>query len=282
MLRRFGLLLIISSAAHAGETCCVDPDIAAAFLQHYTYSREWPEGFPIDVQDPSLEFIGSSVGTFGMQTAVAWTSDLQPDAARQMVADALRKEMWRPIPQGERMQASFQRGFVSHKQMPVTDYQQYCRNQDGQATLVATASDIGTVVTLSHFANRGAQDCETMIRAQAGGHFFNRGLLGYLPVLKLPEALDLPPYAGNGIGGGSDEAHSSVSVGSAVAPETLMASFDGQMVEQGWHMDANFQGNATMGQVWLREIDGLKLACVVTAVLGDESNIRLRMHLEAT
>jgi len=280
MVLRICFCFLLAGAVSADETCCVDQDIAAAFMRDEQFSRAWPDSFPVDVDSPFLELIGSSVNRGGLQTTVGWKSTLSPDDARRLVTAALRKESWRVIPRSGRLQAMHEHGFVPHQPAPTEAHQQFCRGRAGQVTILARSTRIGTVVTLSHFAHPGASDCESTIAAQSEGMRYRSGLVRYLPSLQLPESIKLSPYMGGGSGGGSQDARASLTLETSVSPDNLMTYFDRQMVDQGWRMDANFRGNATIGHTWLRDVDGLTLACIVTAFSGANDRVRLRMHLE--
>lgn len=273
------LLFLLAGVANANEPCCVDQDIAAAFMPHAHYSRDWPDAFPVDIDSPALEFIGSNVNRAGMQALVGWKSALTPQDARALIASALRNENWRLIPEAARRSALRENGFVPHTPPEAQTYVQFCRGRDGQLTLAARSTDIGTVVTLAHFRHSGSSSCESTIAMQTDARMYSGGLIRYLPALQLPESLEASPYAGMG-GGGSQDAHASITVDGGFSTDELMTSFSRQMVEQGWRMDADFRGTATVGHTWLRDVEGLSLSCIVTAFKSADDNVHLRMHLE--
>lgn len=281
MMLRLFFIFLFASAVNAEETCCVDEDIAIAFFTYTSYSRSWPDSFPFDIDTPNLEFIASSKRRDGLNTTVGWKSGLNPDDARQLLSNALRRDNWIAIPQGEDRRRMYQRGFVPRQPNAVMDNQQFCRNRDGQLTVLSRSTDIGTVVTLAHYDNRGKQDCKEMIAAHTGARRYDSGVIKYLPALTLPKSIETSPFLGSGSGGGGNEAHASISLQTTVSSDNLMTGFDRQMAEQGWRMDANFQGNTVVGRTWLRDVGGLQLTCIVTATSGSDNNVRLRMHLES-
>jgi hypothetical protein len=77
MMRILGLAVILFiQPVWAADPCCVHEDVAAAFLPHITYSREWPATFPLHIENPALVFIASSIGYQRKSTAVAWRSEM--------------------------------------------------------------------------------------------------------------------------------------------------------------------------------------------------------------
>ncbi|MEM1402763.1 MAG: hypothetical protein AAGG55_05480 [Pseudomonadota bacterium] len=282
MFSRYGLVLTlaVSAGVTAEDSCCIDADIAAAFPQLGTYSRSLPGTFPLELKDSRFEFVGSSLMRDGAVVSVAWKSDLPPVEARALVADAVENQGWRIIPTDEDLKHRYQRGFVSPRQSPLDQYQQFCRERDGQLSIRSHSTDMGTFTTVSVVAFRGLRDCDELMTAQGGVSPWRQGLIRLLPRLELPESVDMPGYGGSGSGGGSDDAHASISLETDVSSQTLMTSFNEQMVSQGWHLDGSFQGGVTLGTSWVREVDGRMLACILTAASGEEDRVRLRMHLE--
>jgi len=94
----FGLLALWQIAWSEDITCCVDEDIAAAFVWHTTYSREWPDDLPLRLEPPGLEFIGSSVGHQGRQRSVAWKGAISPQATHELAVDLLLDQEWVAMP----------------------------------------------------------------------------------------------------------------------------------------------------------------------------------------
>jgi len=280
MRMRSWFFILFAGTVNAEETCCVDKDIAAAFIQHATYSRDWPDSFPIELDNASVELIGSSTGRRGQQVVVAWKSELSAADARQLVADTLIQENWVAVPHSDRMQAVYQRGFLPHQPIAFGNNQQFCRDRDGQLVILARSTNIGTVVSLSHYANKGTRDCAGMIASKRVRPNFQSGLITYLPALKMPESVNMQQRPGSGSGGGSEDAHASLSLETSISSADLMASFSKQMIDQGWQMDTEFIGDTTSGHMWRRDVDGLQLVCFVTAVSRVANEVRLRMHLE--
>ncbi|MEM9623729.1 MAG: hypothetical protein AAF993_18940 [Pseudomonadota bacterium] len=278
----FGLMAGAATAddSNVDESCCVDQDIAVAFLQHATYSRGWPSGFPIKFDSPNLELIGSSSSLGGQQIAVAWKSELSYQEVHQFIVDELTKERWLKIPHNNHISAMYARGFIPHQPVMIGNSNQFCRDRDGQLTMQARSTSIGTVVTLSHYTNPSPRNCMATIAALSAQANLQSGLLKYLPALRLPESITTPQFPGSGSGGGSNDAHASVFLETDMPAENVLSSFEKQMNAQGWRMDADFQGTSTSGHTWRRDVDGLKLVCFVTAAASGNDKLRLRMHLE--
>ena len=262
---------------HAADTCCVDEDVAAAFLWYQRYSRDWPPTFPVSMDDPQLAFIGTSHGFRGRGTAVAWRTELSPEDGRGLVALALERDGWQALSGPEATMRAEQRGFVPHKPMVVGNNQQFCRGRDGSLHLVGRASEIGTVVTLSHSENQAGYDCDAMIAQQRVQPGYQRGLMAYLPILALPEPVTLGN--GNGLGGGSNGVHASVDVETDMSPQAMVDHFAPQLQAQDWQADTEFGGSATSGNIWHRTVDNLELYCILTVTISGKG-LRLRMYVE--
>lgn len=217
MLLRFCFFLLMAGAATAEQTCCVDEDIAAAFMRS-SYSRSVPDSFPIGIESAELELIGSSIMPGGLHTTVAWKSEESPADARKLVTGILKRESWRLVPESERVRSMYQRGFVTQRPMSTESNQQFCRDRAGTLTIHARSAAIGTVVTLSHYADRTAPDCEAVIAAQRHEGRHDLGLIRHLPALALPESVKMPAHRGSGSGGGGDRAYASLTVETAVSP----------------------------------------------------------------
>ncbi|MEM9137635.1 MAG: hypothetical protein AAGB01_09850 [Cyanobacteria bacterium P01_F01_bin.42] len=280
MWLRFLLLFIFASPAVAEETCCIDDDMVAAFGQQITYSRSWPDSFPIDITSPSLDLVGSSVGYGGIQTTVAWRSKLDPPDARELVSGFLTRDDWQAMPQRGGPVRLYQHGFISSQQIRTSNNQQFCRGRDGQLTISARRTRIGIITSLAYTPNRGGLDCDDMIASHNNNQSYQLGLQKHLPALKLPESIKVSPYNGISMNSGSRDAHASLKLKTSFSSDELMATFKDQMVDQGWAMDAQFLGDTMQGHTWVKNADGLMLTCIVTATVGTANEINLRMHLE--
>ena len=270
-------LSVSANSVYAADTCCVDKDIAAAFLLHATYSRDWPASFPIEPEIAGFEYIGSSKGYEGRSTSVAWKSELNAQPARELVADTLLAKGWVAVPDHNGMRVRYERGFIPHQPIVIGNNQQFCRDRDGSLNIQARQTDIGTIVTLSHSRNRAGRDCAGMIAERRVQPSYTSGLMSYLPALALPETVKMS--LGGGSGGGSDGVHASTSVETNVSAAEIIFYFEPQMTTQQWTMDTRFQGNVASGHIWRRAADGLNLICIVTA-FDSGDRLRLRMHVE--
>ncbi len=272
------VICCLLSSYTAAESCCVDEDIAAAFLQHTTYSREWPGSLPIELTSDSLEFIGSS-DQGGYVTTVAWKSAAAEEETREIFAKALIAEGWTPMPENEHLRSRMQRGFVGSGTRRLNTAGRYCRKRDGIFSVHVKPTSVGLIAVLSLNKRAGNTDCAGLIATQTMPTGYLSGLLNYLPVLSLPSSVQTLPYAGSGVGGGSNDAHAELTVETSVSGSDIVSSFGAQMSSQDWTLDTTFAGDVSSGSVWLREANGLQLTCLLTAVDGGPE-VRLRMHVE--
>lgn len=276
---RILFLLFLANAVYAADTCCIDEDIAAAFLLHATFSRDWPGEFPVAVDLEEFEFVGTSRYEQAPILSVAWKSRLDPQSSRDLVTDAIVAQGWTYMPSNERMHMDNQRGFVPHQVRETRDNQQFCRDRDGTLSVSARESAIGTVLTLTHNSDNRGRDCAGMMAAQTIGQSYgNMGFGAYLPTLTLPESIQA--RHGGGVGSGGDEAHSSMKVTTDVSPAEVSYYFEPQMKAQQWTLESDIQGRSVSGHIWRRTVDGLDLVCIVTAT-ESRNGLSLRMHVEA-
>lgn len=275
---RFLFILFLENNVAAADTCCVDEDIAAAFLLHETYSRDWPSDFPLRVDIEGFEFIGSSQYTQASIQSVAWRTELNPQSSRDLVTEAILADDWLPMPRVDRMRINQERGFIPHQRRAIEDNQQFCRGRDGTLSVRARQSTVGTVVTLTHSDQNRARDCAAHMAAREIHQIHGAGIMNYLPTLMLPESIEA--HSGSGTGGGGDEARADMSVTTALSAAEVSFYFEPQMKEQQWTLESDFQGSKTSGHLWRRTVDGLELTCIVTAIESG-NGLRLRMHVEA-
>ena len=91
----FAILTLASGTSYGVEGCCVEPDIAAAFMKNSYLSRELPRDFlAIDVPE-SFELIGSHQWFTRRQTIVAWRTDDSTATANDAIREVLEREGWR-------------------------------------------------------------------------------------------------------------------------------------------------------------------------------------------
>lgn len=276
------LLVIASASGHSAQaaekTCCVDEDIAAAFLLHWSYSREWPDAFPFTLADDQLEFVGAATNAGHHIVSIAWKAQVTSKVALQLVGDALAAENWRQLPDASRGSLSWRRGFISRQALAVSNNQQFCRGQDGLMSIQARDSDIGTVVSLTNQPIYNGKDCSDHLESQRQDPY-DSTLTKYLPMLEMPENAPLP-NGGSGTGGSSNDAHADILVKTDISESELIRFFEAQMIDQQWQLNSRFSGDSFSGSVWQRQIDGRTLSCLVTAQ-GARRGIKLRMQLDA-
>ena len=272
-------ILLLANSLYAADTCCVDEDIAAAFPMFLAFSRDWPADFPLNIDIEGFEFIGSSRFYKGLVHAVAWKSEIDSQLSRELVTETLLAKDWVPIPVNDRNQARSERGFITHKPRIVGKSQQFCRGGDGTLTIQARQSSIGTVVTLTHAIQEMGRNCAVLMAARITEQDHSIGIMAYLPTLMLPESIVADSPSGSG-GGGDEEAHATKSVTTNVSAFDVSFYFEPQMKTQQWVLESDFQGSKISGHVWRRNVDGLELICIVTAIESG-NGLRLRMHVEA-
>lgn len=275
---RFLFIFFLSSSAYAFDTCCVDEDIAAAFLLHQSYSRDWPTDFPLSVDIEGFEFIGSSKYKHSRHQSVAWRTDMEPQSARGVVIEAILANKWTTMPDIDQARNLSERGFIPHQRRTFEDNQQFCRDRDGILNVQARQSEIGTVVTLTHSDDSRSPNCAAAIAERGNRRGHQSGVMEYLPALMLPESIE--SNQGSGGGGHGNEAHSSMEVRTDVPAADVSFYFEPQMQSQQWNLETAFQGRKTSGHIWRRNVDGLDLACIVT-VMENRDGLHLRMIVQA-
>ena len=260
-------------------SCCVDEDIAAAFLPHVVYSRERLDHFPIHLSNDELRYIGSSWHPQGRYASVAWSSESAPNKVLSIAATSLLGADWQPIPQNDHMAAYFDRGFVAQSAIPVPNNQRYCKGKEGVLSAQVRNTEVGTVLVMSHHEVQPGQRCEDQLSPNQSLAILGRGLTQYLPRLALPESIVLPGIPGSGINGGGRDAHASLRLETDMSSSELVSVFESQMPDQGWIQDASFQGAKSGGHTWRKDVEDMTLICIVT-VFSDGESALLRMHLE--
>lgn len=276
---RYLLVLLLANTAYASDTCCVDEDIAEAFLAYTTFSRDWPADFPLRFDFEGFEFIGSSTYPQAPLQLVAWKSELTPQSSLDLVRGALLENDWIPMPESDSMRSRSERGFIPHRVSSRQEYQGYCRGREGTLSVKARQSTIGTVVVLTHSRDNKGRDCAGMIAATRNtGLRHETGMAAYLPALMLPESIKT--NSGSGFGSSGYEAEASMSVTADVSAAEVSTYFESQMRSQQWTLESDIQGSKTSGHVWRRTVDGLNLVCIVLAI-ESEYRLRLKMQLEA-
>ncbi len=271
---------VLASIARADDACCIDADMATAFMANTQLSRDWPKRFPVRLNVPSAEFIGSSSSFGGRASSVAWRSDSKSSAVRQSVAEQLLSEDWEPMNLGGAQPSPRgQRGFIPHKPVYIfSDTSSFCLDGAGTLTLTSRDTDIGAIVTLSHSAQNRTLDCGAarVLRDRMIAH---GGIIDRLPSLRLPETVESDRAVGSGVSGGGDSAASQLDVRTQLSTADLLAGFEAQMIKQGWQLETEYQSARLAGSVWLQTIDGLQLACTLSAVARSAKRMLLRMEV---
>ena len=261
------------------SSCCVDEDIAAAFLPHAVYSREWLDHFPIHLSDDDLTYLGSSWHPQGRYGSVAWSTGSAPNEALSIATTSIIQSDWLPIPGNDQMSAYFDRGFVAQSAIPIPNNQRYCKGREGILSVQVRDTEVGTILVMSHHYMQPGQRCEDQLSPNQSLHILGRGLTQYLPRLALPESIVLPGMPGSGISGGGRDAHASLRLETDMSSSELVSVFESQMSDQGWAQDASFQGAKSGGHTWRKDVEDMTLICIVT-VFSNEESVHLRMHLE--
>lgn len=275
---RILIAVLFAGNVSAADTCCVDEDIAAAFLTHANFSRDWPGEFPVALDLEGFEFVGSSRYGQAANLAVAWKTDLDPQSSRELVTEAIAAQGWTSMPSHERADVRNQRGFIPHQIRETQDNQQFCRDRDGTLSVQARESTVGTVLTLTHHNDDSGRDCAGRMAAQTIRQSYSvMGFGVHLPTLTLPESIQA--WHGGGVGSGGDEAHSSMKVNTDVSAAEVSYYFEPQMKAQQWTLESDIQGGSVSGHIWRRTADGLDLVCIVTAT-ETRNGLSLRMLVE--
>lgn len=217
-----------------------------------------PPGFPPFAVPQGLRVAGGHDFGEGRQTVVL-ASALSPPEAREALREAfLAEEGWQElenppiglpgifVPREEPSSGSGIRGFASRE---------LCHDEFGM--LRFRSWGIEGMVGLSRSpmdpSRRGATCEEQRERRTRFGALQENPLSGLLPELEPPEGEFFP----GGRGGGGDETRASASFRNpAYSPGQLAAHFASQLEEQGWRMDARWDGELSAGHSWLREAPG--------------------------
>ena len=262
--------VLASGNVQGVEGCCVEPDIAAAFLRNSYLSRDFPPDFPNipDVPD-GFELIGSHQWFNRRQVTVAWRTDISTESARNAIGQLLENAGWQVLT--PRTQLSHG-GFVGQRQRRIQDFQSFCSDEHGQLNLDVWESTVGTTVSLLQYKqNNRATSCEDTI------HNFQRSSLKeYLPTLQLP-----PEFTSDqsGSSSGRDEAHAEATVVTDVRADEFLAHFDPQMRDQGWTYDTAFSGLEVSGSIWRSVIDNRTLICMLKVIDRGDS-VKMKMTVD--
>ena len=271
----FSLIAILHCGSASAETCCVDKDIAAAFLYNATYSRGWPATFPVTFDDARFDYIGSYSGHEGRFVSVAWKSDVSPDHALEALLETLVDDEWETIPSHPQSSDSRIRGFISARTLQAVNNQRLCRGNDGVLNIQARASKIGTIASLTHHTQQGVQSCTQLIAEQQLQRHQEPGMRRYLPTLELPKSIAHPAHGGGSHSSGMEHTEASITVKTEMPASDMANHFEPQLIKQQWSLDSRLHGSGITGQVWRREVDGLDLTGLLTIM---ESNGRLKLR----
>ncbi|MEM1411630.1 MAG: hypothetical protein AAGH19_04655 [Pseudomonadota bacterium] len=270
-------LASISIEATSTESCCVDSDIAEAFLSNMTYSRDWPEQFPIKIEAGDAELIGSSISHRAVYHQVAWKTNSGPQAFLEQLVDQIIANDWQALPNESEYSYPLV-GFLPYRKPAVSRRQAFCSDSDGHLTLSTRASDIGEIVTLTHSAQHGSQSCAEAIASYKNHAAASPSLSRYLPGLSLPKSLAHIRHPSRGTHSGGDQAGSSSTIKTTLPAANLSEHFAEQMAAQGWNLDANLVGRTVSGHIWERVVDRQSVSCIVTVRQGDD-RLQMLMHL---
>ena len=255
----------------AGPLDCVDPDIARTLLgtpgdSLVDIQREWPERFPPVVVPDAVALIGSR--TSQHFTLVSFKSALDPETARDQLADALQADGWKDTNYAPR---SLTRGFQTPMSASRQQTTSYCHDEHGQ--LAATAypgSDDGAYLTLMAFNQTSAAPCHS---ARAMG-MMGSGAMEAMPQLSLPEDVRGMP-TGFGTSGGGDNAATSIELETGLSGAELLEHFGRQLSDQGWREEGRWTGQTTSGSAWSREA----YSGVLRVASNDDDRYKLHFDL---
>ena len=269
-------ILLLPTSQLRADTCCVDPDFAAAFLRHYSFARDWPADFPLHIDSSNLHYIGTSK-TSHSQT-VAWQSEQNVERTREVIVRAILDDGWRPLHEGQHAMR-LMRGFISAAQAPNHfRASSFCTDDRGFLQLEVRTADIGTVATLnSNAANKG--ECARRIASAGLQPDFQSGLAKHLPTIVLPEEIKTG-QVGFGHSSGSDHAEAKLAVNTDLTVDVIADGFEEQLQAQGWLLQSALDGASMSGHIWMKETDGLSLSLIVSAIeRGQQIHLRMLMDL---
>ncbi len=265
--------VLASENVQGVEGCCVEPDIAAAFMRNSYLSREFPPDFPNIPEVPDgFELIGSHQWFNRRQVTVAWRTDISTESARNAIGQLLEHAGWLVLtPRTQQPHG----GFVGQQQRRIQDFQSFCTDEHGQLNLDVWESSVGTTVSLMQYQRDSrAPSCEDMVNSLQ--RYSSRGLTEYLPTLQLPSEVTNDQ---SGSSGGGDEAHAEATVVTDVRADEFLAHFDPQMRDQGWTYDTAFSGLEVSGSIWRRVIDNRSLVCMLKVIDRGDS-VKMKMTVD--
>ncbi|MEM9388263.1 MAG: hypothetical protein AAGA68_24645 [Pseudomonadota bacterium] len=251
-LSPFALLgILLTPPGYAA--CCVDEDIADAFLPHLRFSRELPAELDVIGALPrEFAFIGAQeMNLSNPSYTAAWRSELAEDETYEVVDSILVNDGWRPLP-NERSYTSY--GFVAHddRRGQLTLTRGYCRDDRGRTLwLQAKARDAQSLAMITSSSLNGTT-CEAHMRSQSESQRRNGDIYRVLPRLVMPKEA---PIRGSGSGGSGHGVtiHAQTIAGGAVTLDGLLDHFAPQLRRQGWALDTTFRGTRSGGSIWTRQ-----------------------------
>jgi len=264
--------VLASGNVQGVEGCCVEPDIAAAFMRNSYLSREFPPDFP-DIPDvpDGFELIGSHQWFNRRQVTVAWRTDVSTESARNAIGQLLEHAGWLVLTPRTQLSRG---GFVGQQLRRIQDFQSFCSDEHGQLKLDVWESSVGTTVSLTQYKqNNRATSCEDMINSfqQSSSRMGLR-----LPTLQLPPEVTNDQSSSSS---GGDAAQAEATVVTDVRADEFLAHFDPQMRDQGWTYDTAFSGLEVSGSIWRRVIDNRTLICMLKVIDRGDS-VKMKMTVD--
>lgn len=261
------VLLILPIAAIADDPfACVDPDVAAAFLENVyqnppAYSTEIPAAFD-GVHVPfDFEAIGSESNRHALRAVYKATVD--PDEAIERVVGNLTEDGWQSFA-GLAYRA---RGFQSQSTPKMA---RVCRDSEpGLLTISANEISGVTYVSVSIATREMDKACEDLGSQDHVARFERMNVFSELPNLEIPDNYQ---YTSSGMGGGGNEFHTDVTIVSGPSRTSLLSHLGDQIRNQGWGFDTSWSGALSSGSVWTKKLsDGETLVGTLHAY-GESSD----------
>ncbi|MEO0424218.1 MAG: hypothetical protein AAF184_17905 [Pseudomonadota bacterium] len=258
LLALFATSLMSASPAGA-DTCCVDADMAEAFLPHFRLFREVPSEYPPMPGVPDeFDYVGGRENTHHHRSiTLAWRSEQSLEQAFLAMGETVQSNGWRLLPES-REHRGF--GFVDHRDASPVPSQgaTYCRDEiDTRLHLMGQEREGRVYVLLSSSKSTNELTCDQQMLEQAGQSVRSQNSRSYirmLPRLALPEGV---PVIGRGSSGGGDgyTMRARTAPNATTNMDELVDYFEPQLIQQGWQRDTTYRGGVAAGSVWTRRVD---------------------------
>ncbi len=220
---------------------------------------------------------------------VILTSELSPDEITTRLGGVFTAEDFSEFnvdfPEPE------QNGFISPNQVIRYPSARYCHDSLGFVSFRTEEVNDRQLITLSSNMANDPRRCAAQLEEQQQhmsmrGMSMGQNLRSYIPRMEMPETEQRQYSPLFGIGGGSrsnSEAESNANLSIDWPIDEVYAHFKAQIEEQGWQLDSENIGNATVNASWTRAPEpGMNLIGSLSILASGDDLYELKFHLLAT